>query len=189
LGRLYWWVVVIASLFTLARFSEAFLVLHASDEGVPVTLVPLVFVGMNAVYALIAYPVGVLSDRIGHVGLLIFGLVLLIAADVVLSLGGIAGLAVGVLLWGMHLGMTQGLLTALVADAVPAELRGTAFGMFNLITGVALLIASVVAGVVWTRAGANWTFLVGASFAVSAVLGIFLLRPLLDARHKPVRRP
>ncbi|SFI48903.1 MFS transporter [Celeribacter neptunius] len=186
LGRLYWWVVVVATLFTLARFSEAFLVLHAHDQGVPTTLVPLVFVGMNAVYALSAYPVGVLSDRIGPMRLLVAGLALLIAADLTLALSqGIAGLALGILLWGLHLGFTQGLLAALVAGAVPAELRGTGFGMFNLITGLALLVASVLAGAIWTAAGAPWTFFTGAGFALASLVCLVPLRHLLAHRPHP----
>ncbi|PWE49609.1 MFS transporter [Thioclava sp. NG1] len=186
LGNVFWWVVVVATLFTLARFSEAFLILRANDDGIPVMLVPLVLVGMNAVYALIAYPVGALSDQVGRVGLLLVGLGLLIAADLTLALvGGIGGLAIGVLLWGMHMGFTQGLLAALVAEAVPAELRGTAFGMFNLVTGVALLIASVIAGALWEFGGAQWTFLAGASFATTAVLGLLPLRSRLNGTHKP----
>ncbi|QPZ90950.1 MFS transporter [Thioclava electrotropha] len=186
LGPMFWWVVVVATLFTLARFSEAFLILRANDDGIPVMLVPLVLVGMNAVYALIAYPVGALSDRVGRVGLLLVGLGLLIAADLTLALvGGVGGLAVGVLLWGMHMGFTQGLLAALVAEAVPAELRGTAFGMFNLVTGVGLLIASVLAGALWEIGGAQWTFLAGAGFATTAALSLLPLRSRFNGTHKP----
>ncbi|KEO55149.1 hypothetical protein TP2_16350 [Thioclava pacifica DSM 10166] len=183
LGGVYWWVVVVATLFTLARFSEAFLILRAEGEGVPIMLVPLVFVGMNFVYSLTAYPVGVLSDRIGRIGLLIIGLCLLIAADIVLALSsGFSSLAVGVLLWGVHMGFTQGLLSTLVAEAVPAELRGTAFGMFNLVTGVALLVASVVAGALWQVWGAQWTFLAGAGFAGAALFSLLPLRHRLDGK-------
>lgn len=183
MGGVYWWVVVVATLFTLARFSEAFLILRAEGEGVPIMLVPLVFVGMNFVYSLTAYPVGVLSDSIGRVWLLIVGLCLLIAADVVLALSsGITNLAVGVLLWGVHMGFTQGLLSTLVAEAVPAELRGTAFGMFNLVTGIALLVASVVAGALWEVWGPQWTFLAGAGFAGMALLSLLPLRHRLDGK-------
>lgn len=147
LGKAYWLVVAVAALFTLARFSEAFLILRAESAGLSLMLVPLVLVGMNAVYSLVAWPVGVVSDRTGPFKLLIVGLVLLVAADLVLAFaGGLASIALGVLLWGLHMGFTQGLLAAMVAESVPPELRGTAFGMFNLVTGFALLFASVIAG-------------------------------------------
>ncbi|WP_370741321.1 MFS transporter [Thalassovita mangrovi] len=186
LGGVYWQVVVVAALFTLARFSEAFLILRVEAEGVALMLVPLVLVGMNAVYSVVAYPVGALSDKIGRVRLMIVGLALLIVADLFLALsGGLMGIAVGVLLWGAHLGFTQGLLSALVAETVPAELRGTAFGMFNLVTGVALLLASVIAGGLWQVFGAQWTFLAGAAFAAVAAIWILPLRHKIEnGRHK-----
>ncbi|TPE48207.1 MFS transporter [Amaricoccus solimangrovi] len=185
LGPTYWWVVAVATLFTLARFSEAFLILRAQAGGLPLMLVPLVLVGMNAVYALSAWPAGALSDRGGRIGLLALGLCLLVAADLVLAFaGGLGGLALGVLIWGLHMGLTQGLLSALVAEAVPAELRGTAFGMFNLVTGVALLLASVIAGALWEAFGAEGTFLAGAVFATVAAAG---LPPL--ARRQAAARP
>ena len=147
LGAAYWWVVGVAFLFTLARFSEAFLILRAEAAGLPLMLVPLVLVAMNAVYALSAWPVGALSDRTGRMGLLGVGLGLLIVADLVLAFSeGLFGMALGVLVWGLHMGFTQGLLSTLVAETVPPELRGTAFGMFNLVTGVALLLASLCNG-------------------------------------------
>ena len=184
LGGAYWWIVAVGAVFTLARFSEAFLILRAETAGLPLMLVPLVLVGMNAVYALSAWPVGALSDRAGRAGLLTAGLALLIAADLVLAFaGGLTGLAAGILLWGLHMGFTQGLLAAMVAEAVPAELRGTAFGMFNLVTGLALLLASVIAGALWTAFGPQWTFLAGAGFALVAALALLpaLRRP--EDRH------
>lgn len=191
LGGVYWSVVAVAAVFTLARFSEAFLILRAEEVGLSVMLVPLVLVGMNAVYALSAWPVGVLSDGMSRPGLLMAGLVLLIAADLVLALApDLAGLALGIALWGLHMGMTQGLLAALLAEAVPAELRGTAFGIFNLITGGALLLASVVAGGLWQVFGSQVTFLAGAAFALVAALGLIPLRHRLaqDASANP-RKP
>ncbi len=177
LGATYWYVVAIATVFTLARFSEAFLILRAQEVGLSLMLVPLVLVGMNAVYALAAWPAGVLSDKISRPVLLMAGLALLIAADLVLALApGYLGLGMGVALWGLHMGVTQGLLAALVAEAVPAELRGTAFGMFNLITGGALLLASVLAGGLWQSLGSEATFLAGAAFAFIAALGLIPLR-------------
>ncbi|MCS6947249.1 MAG: MFS transporter, partial [Steroidobacteraceae bacterium] len=167
LPRAYWLVVGVATLFTLARFSEAFLVLRAHQVGLAATWVPAVLVWMNLVYALAAYPAGVLTDRSGHrYGVLVAGFATLIAADLVLALvPGIAGVAGGVLLWGLHMGLTQGALAALVADTAPATLRGTAFGLFNLLTGLALLLGSALAGALWDRYGAPATFLAGAGLA------------------------
>lgn len=177
LGGAYWAVVAVASVFTLARFSEAFLILKAQQSGLPITLVPLVLVGLNVVYALSAWVIGDMSDRIGRRGLLLIGFVLLIAADLVLAFGpGLVWLGAGVALWGLHMGMTQGLLAALVAESVPAELRGTAFGMFNLATGVAMLLASLIAGALWQELGATATFGAGAGFAAVATLGLLALR-------------
>jgi MFS family permease len=173
LGPAYWWVVAVGSVFTLARFSEAFLVLRAQHVGVPIMLVPAVLVAMNVVYALSAYPAGVISDRIGRTAMLAGGIMLLIAADLVLAvLPSISGVALGVVLWGLHMGLTQGLLAALVADTAPAELRGTAYGFFNLAGGVAMLAASIIAGALWDIAGPQGTFLAGAGFALVALAGL-----------------
>jgi len=173
LSKAYWWVVIIGAVFTLARFSEAFLVLRAHQGAIPLALVPLVMVAMNLVYAASAYPFGKLSDRMSHGKLLAMGLVVLIAADLVLASGtGWPTLLVGVGLWGVHMGMTQGLLAAMVADAAPADLRGTAYGFFNLVSGLAMLVASGVAGLLWDQLGAASTFLAGAAFSVAALLGI-----------------
>ncbi len=177
LGPSYWWIVGIAAVFTLARFSEAFLILRAQDVGLPITLVPAVLVVMNVVYALAAYPAGVASDRMNRTTLLIVGLVLLIAADLALALlPSIGGVALGVVLWGLHMGLTQGLFAALVADAAPPELRGTAYGFFNLLTGVAMLAASVIAGALWDATGPKATFVAGACFAFLALAGLLGLR-------------
>ncbi len=173
LGPAFWLVVGVASLFTLARFSEAFLVLRAQAGGLPIALVPLVLVVMNVVYALAAYPAGVLSDRMDRLHVLGIGFLLLIAADLLLAFApGLAGATLGVMLWGLHMGFTQGILVTLVADCAPAELRGTAFGMFNLVTGLALLAASVVAGALWDIFGAEATFLAGAGFAAAGLIGL-----------------
>jgi MFS family permease len=182
LGNTYWLVVAFATLFTLARFSDAFLLLRAQSVGLPIALIPSVMVVMNVVYALAAYPAGILSDKIDRVSIFVIGIFFLIAADLVLGFAaGIAGLAVGVALWGLHMGFTQGLLAALVADSAPQELRGTAFGMFNLLGGIALLAASVIAGALWDMAGPKWTFLAGAAFTAVALLG------LLATRHRLMR--
>ena len=147
LGAPYWWVVGVGVVFTLGRFSEAFLILRAQSIGLPLMWAPAVLVVMGVAYAVSAYPAGALSDRVSRMAVLSAGLVLLLAADLVLAFAGDAwALALGVALWGLHMGFTQGLFNALIADHAPAELRGTAFGMFNLLTGVALLLASVIAG-------------------------------------------
>jgi MFS family permease len=177
LGAPYWWVVGIATVFTLARFSEAFLILRAQNVGVPIMLVPAVFVVMNVVYALAAYPAGVASDRMSRTTLLVFGLALLIAADLALALlPSIAGVTLGVVLWGLHMGFTQGLLATLVADTSPPELRGTAYGFFNLLGGLAMLAASVIAGSFWDAGGARLTFLAGAGFTLIALIGLLTIR-------------
>ncbi|HQT78651.1 MAG TPA: MFS transporter [Rhodopila sp.] len=171
LGRDYWMVVGIGVLFTMARFSEAFLVLKGQASGLSLTLVPLVMVCMNAVYATAATPVGALSDRIGRRGLLAAGMVVLALADVVLATGpGLVWLFAGASLWGLHMALSQGLLSALVADAAAPNVRGTAFGVFNLVTGVMLLLASVVAGALWQAVGPATTFGAGAAFAVVVAL-------------------
>lgn len=183
LGQVFWWLVVVSALMSLARFSEAFLILRAGSAGLPVMLVPLVLVAMNAVYAVSAYPMGALSDRVSRVLILIVGLVLLIAADLCLALAsGLAGVGVGVMLWGLHMGFTQGIVSAIVAGAVPPELRGTAFGVLNLVNGGALLLASVIAGALWDYTGPQGTFLAGGVFALLTILGVL---PLW--RHLPKR--
>ncbi|MCW5750436.1 MAG: MFS transporter [Alphaproteobacteria bacterium] len=188
LGTAYWLVVAVAAVFTLARFSEAFLILRAQGAGLPLMLVPAVLVVMNVAYALSAYPVGALSDRMDRITILVVGLVLLIAADLLLAFApGLIGIACGVVLWGLHMGFTQGLLATLVADAAPAELRGTAYGMFNLVTGIALLAASVIAGALWDSVGPQATFLAGAGLALATICGLLPLRRRLrrDAAQSP----
>lgn len=171
----FWAVVALGAVFTLARFSEAFLVLRAQQSGMAVAWVPLVMVAMNIVYAGSAYPFGKLSDRMSHRALLAMGLVVLVAADLVLaSSAEWPVLLLGVALWGVHMGMTQGLLAAMVADTAPADLRGTAYGVFNLISGLALLVASGVAGLLWDQFGAPATFLAGAAFALTALLVLWV---------------
>ncbi|BBI99127.1 MFS transporter [Ferrigenium kumadai] len=177
LGHAYWWVVIIGAVFTLARFSEAFLVLRAEQGGIPIALVPLVMVAMNVIYAGAAYPFGRLSDSMSHVKLLTLGLLVLIAADLVLAINDHWYVVLaGVALWGVHMGITQGLLARMVADTAPADLRGTAYGFFNLMSGIAMLVASVLAGLLWDRLGASFTFYAGAVFCMLALLGL-LWRP------------
>lgn len=170
LSAAYWWVVAVGAIFTLARFSEAFLVLRAQGAGLALAWIPIVFVAMNVVYALTAYPFGRLADRMSHTGLLALGLLVLIAADLILAFGGtLTTVFAGVGLWGLHLGMTQGLLATMVAETAPADLRGTAFGLFNLFSGLAMLGASVLAGTLWDSLGPAFTFYVGAAFGAGAL--------------------
>ncbi|MCK8685496.1 MFS transporter [Pseudomonas umsongensis] len=172
-SRGYWWVVVIGGVFTLARFSEAFLVLRAQQTGLSVAWVPLVMVVMAIFYALSAYPAGWLSDRISRTKLLCMGMGLLILADLVLAgSGSFITMMLGVALWGLHMGFSQGILASLVADTAPMDLKGTAFGIFNLVSGVCMLIASVLAGAIWQGMGSVNTFLAGALLAATA---LFLL--------------
>lgn len=180
LGRRYWWVIVIGALVNLARFSEAFLILRAQRGGLPLAFVPLVFVGMNAVYALTAYPFGKLSDRKNPSEILALGLVVLAVGDLALAWSDQwMWVWVGIVLWGLHMGISEGLLARMVADAAPQPLRGTAFGVFNLVAGVALLMASALAGVLWDRFGAPQSFLAGAGFSALALIVVIVRR---DAR-------
>lgn len=175
LGKAYWHVVAIGAAFTLARFSEAFLVLRAQQSGIPIALTPLVMVAMNIVYAISAYPFGQLSDRFCPSKLLAYGLLVLISADLVLaSSSNWPVVLVGVALWGIHMGITQGLLAKLVADTCPTDLRGTAYGFFNLISGIAMLMASVLAGVLWDNFGAPATFYAGAVFCLITLFALTL---------------
>ena len=174
----YWWVVTIGAAFTLARFSEAFLVLRAQQGGLPIAWAPMVLIAMNVVYAACAYPFGKLADRMDHTRLLGAGLVVLVVADLLLAAAHQGPLLwAGVVLWGLHMAMTQGLLATMVADTAPATLRGTAFGMFNLASGVVLLVASAVAGWLWDAFGGGTTFVAGAAFSAIALAGLAWRRP------------
>ena len=183
LGAGYWWVVGVAAVFTLARFSEAFLILRGQAVGLAPMWAPAVLVLMGVAYSLSAYPAGALSDRVSRVTVLGAGLIFLIAADLTLAFApGIAGLVAGVVLWGLHMGFTQGTFAALIADCAPAELRGTAFGMFNLLTGFALLLASAIAGALWDTVGYQATFLMGGGFAVLTFLGLWVIQAKAQVR-------
>lgn len=186
LGSAYWWVVGVGTIFTLARFSEAFLILRGQAAGLAPMWTPAVLVVMGLAFSLSAYPAGALSDRVGRMAVLGTGLILLVAADLVLAFApGLGGLTAGVVLWGLHMGFTQGIFAALIADSAPAELRGTAFGMFNLLTGLALLLASVIAGGLWDIGGYQTTFLAGAGFAALTLPGLLVLRAKLPTvRHQ-----
>jgi MFS family permease len=185
LGGAFWIVALVSSLFTLARFSEAFLILKVADVGLDAARVPVVLVLMNVAYAACAYPAGWLSDRADRWTVIAAGAALLIAADLVLAWStSVAGALFGIVLWGVHMGCTQGLFAALVADAARPEQRGTAFGVFNLVSGLALLAASALAGAVWDRAGAAATFLLGAGLTGLAIAAALALRAVgrLDGR-------
>jgi len=178
LGRRYWLVVALGAVFTLARFSEAFLILRARDVGLATAYVPAIMIVMNAVYAVFAYPAGAAADRISARTLLVIGLGVLVVADLVLAVAASPWIAfLGAAFWGVHMAFTQGLLSKLVADAAPPPLRGTAFGTFNLVSGGALLLASLVAGWLWSAFGAAATFVAGAAFATLAALGLLVHRP------------
>jgi MFS family permease len=173
LPRAFWIVVGLGAVLTLARFSEAFLVIRAQELGIALALVPAVLVVMNLAYTAIAYPAGLAADRGHRRGLLVWGLLALIAADLLLaSTADPVWFFAAILLWGAHMGLTQGLLSALVADTAPAELRGSAFGVFHLVSGAALLAASVIAGWLWASFGAAWTFYAGGAFTAVALAGL-----------------
>ncbi|MGE5303604.1 MAG: MFS transporter [Alphaproteobacteria bacterium] len=173
----YWLIVLLGAVFTLARFSEAFLVLRAQNVGLQLGFVPVVLIVMNVVYAAAAYPAGVAADRMRRWTLLLFGLAMLVLADLTLALAVTSWQVItGAALWGLHMGLTQGLFSKLVADNAAAELRGTAFGIFNLVSGVALLCASVIAGSLWELVGPSATFIAGAAFAAIAAIGIITYR-------------
>ncbi|GIK78987.1 MAG: MFS transporter [Pseudorhodoplanes sp.] len=176
LSLAFWLVVGFGSVLTLARFSEAFLILRAQNLGMPVVWVPAVLVVMNVVYAFAAYPAGAISDRVGRTGVLMIGIATLIFADLVLAVAGsVAVVMAGVALWGLHMGLTQGLLATLVADTAPADLRGSAFGIFNCVSGLALLLASVMAGLLWDWSGPAATFMAGAAISAFALAGLAVL--------------
>ncbi|MDB6163333.1 MAG: hypothetical protein JWL98_765 [Xanthomonadaceae bacterium] len=188
LGVAFWRLTLTGTLIALARFSEAFLVLRASERHVPLTFIPLVLVVMSVVYTLTAYPIGRLSDRLSRTTLLALGMLVLVAADVALaSAGGYALLFLGIALWGLHMGMTQGILATLIADVAPVAHRGTAFGVFNLMSGAGLLAASALAGWLWDRHGPPATFWAGAVLALLAAVWILLSpRSLAPADQAPI---
>jgi MFS family permease len=189
LSPAYWWVVGIGAVFTLARFSEGFLVLRAQQGGLPLASTPLVLIVMNAIYSLSAYPFGRLSDSMSHSKLLAWGLALLIGADAALACGNQGGWVWGgIALWGLHMGMTQGLLATMVADTAPGDLRGTAYGFFNLVSGLGMLLASAIAGLLWDQLGASFTFLASGVFSAVALAAILLRRKREPRVEQPLLR-
>ena len=177
LPRSFWLVIGVAAVFTLARFSDAFLVLRAQAAGMPLAIVPAVMIVMNLAFTASSWPAGMLSDQIGRYALLVAGFTLLVGADLLLAFGeSISVVMFSVALWGLHMGLTQGLLAAMVADAAPAELRGTAFGLLNLVSGLALFAASIIAGGLWQELGPRGTFLAGAGFSALALALLSIAR-------------
>lgn len=175
--RRFWAIIGVAALLTLARFSEAFLVLRAQNVGLALTFVPLVMVVMNIAYSLTAWPAGIISDRAGRSGVLTAGFAFLVIADLILAFGATIPLTLlGVLFWGLHMGFTQGIFASIVADSAPPELRGSAFGFYNLALGIAMLAASVIAGALWDSYGPPATFLAGAVFTILSFIGYVIAR-------------
>jgi len=186
LSAAYWGVVTVGAVLTLARFSEAFLVLRASDTGLAIGFVPLVLVVMNVAYAASAYPAGVWADRAGRWVVLLAGVAILVLADVVLAMASTIGVVMaGIALWGIHMGLTQGLLATMVTDTAPDHLRGTAFGAFNLVSGVSMLAASVIAGLLWDRFGPTGTFAAGAIFSLISLVGLSFARRQRRSESSP----
>ncbi len=183
LKPIYWNLVGIASVLGLARFSEAFLIIKAQSSGLPLFLIPVVLVVMNVVYAATSYPAGVISDRVNRKIVLLIGIIFLIAADIFLATAdNFLKLWLGIIFWGLHMGFSQGLFAAMIADESPDHLRGTAFGIFNLASGLLMLIASVLAGVLWDQYGSGITFITGAVFSAVAFFWLLFL-------HLSNRRP
>ncbi len=173
LGSRFWLIVFLGAVFSLARFSEAFLILRGKSVGLAIGHAPIVLILMNIVYAALSYPAGIAADRMNKRMLLVLGLGVLIIADIVLAKAVSASLVfVGASLWGLHMAMTQGLFSKMIADSCPVNLRGTAFGVFNLVGGLSILMASVLAGALWDHFGASATFLAGASFAALTAFGL-----------------
>jgi len=184
LSRIYWLIVALNAVFTLARFSEAFLILRAQSVGLAIGFVPAIMIVMNIVYAATAYPAGLLTDKMSSRTLLIAGLAVLIAADIMLAAASTPLAAfTGAAIWGLHMGLTQGLFSKLIADNAPDELRGTAFGIFNLVGGVAVLMASAIAGILWSVIGPPATFLTGAAFTLMTLIGL-----MIYGRYTPGKR-
>ena len=175
--RSFWIVCAVASVFMLSRFSEAFLVLVGIHGGLTPALTPLVLVAMNLAYLLSAYPVGKLSDRMPKQNLLVVGCGVLAVANGVLAIASNPVLLiVGALLWGLHMGLTEGIFAAMVANSAPKDLRGSAFGIFNMLRGLVLLVASVIAGLLWDQVGPQATFGFASVLAIITVVAVWLSR-------------
>lgn len=174
-SKQFWFVVILGAMFMLARFSEAFLILKASEVGFEAAWVPLVMVVMALTYTIFAYPIGKLSDRIKREYMLIVGLIILILADFTLANAKSYILVlIGTAIWGIHMGFTQGVLATLIADYSPKEYNGTAFGIFNFVSGISMLIASIIAGVVWQEFGSYMTFYAGGIFGLISLVMVYI---------------
>jgi MFS family permease len=171
LPRELWFTLMLAGLLSLARFSDAFLILRSQQAGLPIAWAPLVMVVMNIVYAVSSYPGGLLSDRFGRIAPLVAGTLILILGNILLaSSSGLLLPAIGIVCWGLHLGLTQGVLSAMIADAAPAALKATAFGLLNLVSGLGLLTASITAGALWDQIGSSAMFLAALVPAIGVLL-------------------
>jgi len=185
LGRGFWIFVAIIFALTLVRFSEAFLLLRGAELGLADAMVPLILAALSFAFALSSYPAGVLSDRLGRKNVVIWGFGMMIVADLILFIAEAPWVVfLGAVFWGLHLGLTQGIFSAMVADRVPEDLRGTGFGVFHLVSGTGLFLASLLAGLLWQAFGAQATFLAGAVLALIAVLA-FALYYREDAASAP----
>ncbi len=181
IGIRYWFVVGMGAIVGLARFSDAFLILRAFETGIPMAWVPLIMVMMNVVYAATAYPLGDLSDRMNHTTLLMAGLVILGLSNLCFAMGTHWVYVIGgVSLWGLHMGITQGLFASMIASSAPSDLRGTAFGFYNMVLGFAMLISSALAGFVWDQWGAVYTFAISAGFCVIAIVVLLVANLVFD---------
>lgn len=180
LSSAYWLVAVLGGVLQMARFSEAFLILRAENLGLAENFAPLVLVVMNVVYSLSSYPAGWLADRVRRDRIVLIGFLLLVLADTILALASnLPQVWAGVIAWGLHMGLTQGVLAALIADASPPEYRGTAFGIFNFISAIALLVASAVTGLLWDHYGPTSAFMYSAVVAVLGTTGLLFVRKSL----------
>ena len=163
-------------LFALARFSESFLILKGIDVGLSEAMSPLTLAVFNLAYVMLAYPAGALSDRMSPRAILMAGIGLLIAGDLVLAeSANFAGLLLGTILWGAHMALTQGIFARMIADSAPENLRATSFGAFYFVTGFGALLASLGAGWLWDRQGASATFIASALVAAVALAMLMLL--------------
>lgn len=189
LNRYFWLVTIFSAIMTLARFSDAFLILRAGSLGLSAAYAPVILIVMNVVFSLSSWPAGILADKSGRIIPMLAGAVMLVFADIVLARAdSIPLLFLGASLWGLHMGLTQGVVTAMVADEAPEHLRGTAFGMFNLISGVAILASSVIAGWLWQEYGPAFTFYAGALFCTLSVAGFASLRYRHHRRHRQTKQ-
>lgn len=185
MGAAFWWVLAIGGALTLARFSEAFLVLRAESVGLALGLIPLVLVVMSFAYALSAYPAGRLFDRLGWPVALGLSLVFLVAANLFLALSyDVASAFAGIALWGLHMGFSQGVLAAMVAAAAPEQLRASAFGLFNMAAAVLLFLASLIAGVLWEAFSPAVPFVAGAIFTGLSLLALLAGLPWIPVAKR-----